>query len=60
MKRLVVVMVLGTALVSAARASAGTVLSMQTISPNPSPFVNCSNQGFAGNYPNAEVERGSQ
>jgi hypothetical protein len=56
MKRLVVVMVLGTALVSAGGASAGTVLSSQTISPNPSPFVNCSNQGFAGNYLNAEVE----
>jgi len=26
------------------------------VSPNPSPFVNCDNQGLAGNYPNAEVE----
>src|SRR6516164_8587696 len=56
MKRLPVVMVLGTALVWAAGASAGTLLGRQTISLNPSPFVNCSNQGFAGNYANAEVE----
>jgi hypothetical protein len=38
MKRFVVVAVLGIALVSAAGASAGTVLGRQTISPNPSPL----------------------
>jgi hypothetical protein len=56
MKRLVVLALLGTALVAASAASAGTVLSRQTVSPSPSPFLNCSNQGLAGNYPNAEVE----
>ena len=56
MRGSVVVLVLGAALVVAAGASAGTVVGSQTISPNPSPFVSCPNQGFAGNDPNAEVE----
>ncbi|HKD95181.1 MAG TPA: sialidase family protein [Gaiellaceae bacterium] len=55
MRRVVFVALVAFALVAAATASAG-VVSTQTISPNPSPFVDCSNQGFAGNYPNAEVE----
>ena len=55
MRRVVFVGLVALALVAAATASAG-VVSTQTISPNPSPFVDCSNQGFAGNYPNAEVE----
>jgi hypothetical protein len=37
-------------------ALAGVVISATPISPNPSPFVNCDNQGLAGVYPNAEVE----
>ena len=55
MRRVVFVALVAFALVAAATASAG-VVGTQTISPNPSPFVDCSNQGFAGNYPNAEVE----
>lgn len=56
MKRSLVAAVLGAALAAAGPASAGSVVGRQTISPNPSPFANCSNQGFAGNYANAEVE----
>src|SRR5215831_12159821 len=55
MRKLAFVAALAVAFVAAAGASAGIVDS-RIISPNPSPFVNCSNQGFAGNDANAEVE----
>jgi hypothetical protein len=55
MRKLVFVVALVVALAATAGASAAIVGS-QVISPNPSPFAGCSNQGFAGNYANAEVE----
>jgi len=57
MKRFVFVATLLAALAAAVETSAGAVtVGRQIISPNPSPFASCSNQGFAGNHPNAEVE----
>ena len=41
---------------SVASAASAVVGGSQTISPFPSPFAGCSNQGFSGNDPNAEVE----
>ena len=43
-------------LVSVQVASAGVVLPATAISPDPSPFAACDNQGLSTNYPNAEVE----
>ena len=43
-------------LVSAQVASAGVVIPATVISPNPSPFANCDNQGLEGMNVNAEVE----
>jgi hypothetical protein len=37
-------------------AAAGVVMPATAVSPNPSPFAACDNQGLQGNYPNAEVE----
>jgi len=55
MKRLLFGAAFAAVLVVTGAASAA-VGSSQTISPFPSPFASCSNQGFAGNYVNAEVE----
>src|SRR5579862_2495575 len=41
--------------VSVQAASAG-VVGPVVVSPNPSPFTGCDNQGLRTNYPNAEVE----
>ena len=43
-------------LVSAQAASAGVVVPATVVSPNPSPFAACDNQGLAGLNVNAEVE----
>jgi Neuraminidase (sialidase) len=43
-------------LVFAQAASAGVVMPATVVSPNPSPFANCDNQGLAGINVNAEVE----
>jgi Neuraminidase (sialidase) len=57
MNKLVFVLVLVAALTAVAAASAGqSTVGSQIVSPSPSPFASCSNQGFAGNDPNAEVE----
>jgi hypothetical protein len=37
-------------------AAAGVVMPATAVSPNPSPFAACANQGLQGNYPNAEIE----
>src|ERR1041384_4788774 len=42
--------------VSTQAVSAGGVTSAPPISPNPSPFVGCDNQGLAGVVANSEVE----
>ena len=55
MKRFAFVIAFLGVLVVAEAASAG-VGGSQTISPYPTPFAGCSNQGFAGNDANAEVE----
>ena len=43
-------------LVSAQAASAGVVMPATVVSPNPSPFAACDNQGLAGSNIGAEVE----
>jgi hypothetical protein len=42
--------------VSVQTAAAGVVIPATPISPDPSPFANCDNQGLQGSNPNAEVE----
>ena len=55
MRRLVLAAAVASVLGLAASASAG-VVSSESVSLFPSPFASCSNQGFAGNDVNAEVE----
>src|SRR5215471_19273277 len=43
-------------MIAATAASAGVVQPATPVSPNPTPFAGCDNQGLDGNHPNAEVE----
>jgi hypothetical protein len=53
---LLVASLAATLFVSVQAVSAGVVISATPVSPDPSPFASCDNQGLAGSNPNAEVE----
>ncbi len=56
MRSLLLTVGMAVVLVSATAASAGVVMPATVVSPNPSPFAACDNQGLAGLNINAEVE----